>query len=487
MKNFGYARDNISLLCKTLFLTKLHDRDLWGVWVMLHPKAPVGALDEAAAANPSSGGTSKSVRPKSSSEAPLEVDQVRHLLALLSEGEDREKVDKLVDRVDANRSGDIEFEELATLIRAISPANARAKELADVQVEAHPLLEQVQAIADGACLNVMHATQEQLEGASTRASKLGAAVKRLEGAHTVGVGEANGGLIKATGAIDKATFRLLHEVADAQLEMAAEGEERGSLTAYCSDTYAEALACLAQALRHAASLLEAHGKDTYDAHVALRTIRTIEQAERLQPSNVVDWRMVDVTSTSTAKGKADSGADGGSSNKPATAAKAASKAGGGLFGAAEAEARKAAEGMRQRITTIYSNTGGKRRGGLVGEDDAAAAAARKAQEVAEAEAELAAKAEIVAQRAFKMPTKGALEIEREQMRKTTHAVEAAKARKQMLTRESQAAILADQLRGEHEDAVAYAAHRYVVEQRAKNPRKHREWIVMGDHRTAQGD
>ena len=37
MKNFGYPETSISLLCRTLFLTKLHDRDLWNVWIMFHP------------------------------------------------------------------------------------------------------------------------------------------------------------------------------------------------------------------------------------------------------------------------------------------------------------------------------------------------------------------------------------------------------------------------------------------------------------------
>ena len=75
-----------------------------------------------------------------------------------------------------------------------------------------------------------------------------------------------------------------------------------------------------QALRHAMALLANYSHDSYEAHVALRTVRTVEQVrrdgspppcipvsacrpsspranleqvERLQPARVVDWRMKD--------------------------------------------------------------------------------------------------------------------------------------------------------------------------------------------------
>ena len=93
MRNFGYAREAISLLCRTLFLTKLHDRDLWAVWVMLHPTPPQRPAAGGAAAGapppppPGAGDDDEGAaaggggRPKWSTEAPLDVTQVRHLLA----------------------------------------------------------------------------------------------------------------------------------------------------------------------------------------------------------------------------------------------------------------------------------------------------------------------------------------------------------------------------------------------------------------------
>merc|ERR1719271_262259 len=114
-------------------------------------------------------------------ESPLEVSQVRHLLALLSESGSRELIEQFVDKVDANRSGDIEFEELVTLIRAVNPQLMRMRELSDVELEAHPLLDQVQLIADGATLDLMDAHPDQLEGAARRAAMLATVIRRLDG------------------------------------------------------------------------------------------------------------------------------------------------------------------------------------------------------------------------------------------------------------------------------------------------------------------
>ena len=153
MKNFGYSRQSITSLCKTLFLTKLHDRDLWTIWTMLHPQESQGGLGAALSAvglsqqqndhQPSQTKVTKGGSQLSGMEAPLDVSKVRHLLALLSETNAREGLDSLVQRIDANQSGDVEFEELATLIRAVNPQLARPKDLSEVEFEAHPLLEQV--------------------------------------------------------------------------------------------------------------------------------------------------------------------------------------------------------------------------------------------------------------------------------------------------------------------------------------------------------
>ena len=75
--------------------------------------------------------------------------QVRHLLALLIEEHQTDDVNNLIQRVDANHSGDIEFEELATLLRAIDPKQARNKRIEDIEIQLHPLLEQVRISEDG--------------------------------------------------------------------------------------------------------------------------------------------------------------------------------------------------------------------------------------------------------------------------------------------------------------------------------------------------
>ena len=273
MRNFGYTPSMISNLCKTLFLTKLHDKDLWHIWVLLHP-APAGAVDT------SHGAALRQM------EHPLEVKQVRHLLALLSEANKRDDVDKMLQKVDANGSGDIEFEELATLIRAVNPQLAKQRDLTDVAVEAHPLLEQIQHMYEKALLGIMYMTCEQLSAAAKRADKLRVIVRRLDGS-AEDVAAAVGG----TGTVDRTTLMMLNEVAAEQLATARLGEERGSLQAYCTDAFAEALARYSQALLHASTMLETCGYGTYESHVALRTVRTIEQAERLDPQRRVEWRM----------------------------------------------------------------------------------------------------------------------------------------------------------------------------------------------------
>ena len=49
---------------------------------------------------------------------------------------------------------------------------------------------------------------------------------------------------------------------------------------------------LAQALDHAVHLLEAYEFGAYEVHVAMRTLRAIEEIESMQPSRKVQWKMV---------------------------------------------------------------------------------------------------------------------------------------------------------------------------------------------------
>ena len=91
--------------------------------------------------------------------------QVRHLLALLIEGHQAEDVNDLIEKVDANHNGEIEFEELATLLRAIDPKLypklSRNKRIEDIDIQPHPLLEQVRTavdcLEDGRWLRLMSA------------------------------------------------------------------------------------------------------------------------------------------------------------------------------------------------------------------------------------------------------------------------------------------------------------------------------------------
>ena len=123
MTNFGYSHEAVLLVVRVLFLTKMHDKDLWDVWRLLH-------------------------RGGVPAEAPLDVVQVRHLLGLLSEGNQVEDVNNLIAKVDENHNGELEFEELATLLRAIDPKLARNKLVEDIDIQPHPLLEQVRMAVD---------------------------------------------------------------------------------------------------------------------------------------------------------------------------------------------------------------------------------------------------------------------------------------------------------------------------------------------------
>ena len=46
-----------------------------------------------------------------------------------------------------------------------------------------------------------------------------------------------------------------------------------------------------QALASAVALLEVHAFDSYEAHVALRTVRTVDATERVLPSARIDWAL----------------------------------------------------------------------------------------------------------------------------------------------------------------------------------------------------
>lgn len=280
MQNFGYSKEAISLLAKALFLTKLHDKDLWAVWRLLHPK----------------GGT----------EAPLEVQQVRHLLALLSEDRDADQVGRLLDKVDANRSGDFEFEELATLLRAINPQLPRPKDIEDVDLEPHPLIEQVQAILEHDVTAILTTSAAQIERRARRAEQLAKITSELDTMYGAGASESAGKGGKSSQGRDgidgsgagtvspearRQALAMMHEVAAEQMAAAEESELRGTLECYCDDAHAHCLAMLAQALRHAADLLDGSERESYEVHVALRTVRTVEQAERLHPSKAIEWRM----------------------------------------------------------------------------------------------------------------------------------------------------------------------------------------------------
>ena len=89
--------------------------------------------------------------------------QVRHLLALLIEGHQAEDVNNLIEKVDANHNGEIEFEELATLLRAIDPKLSRNTDRG-IDIQPHPLLEQVRmavdCLEDGRWLRLMSAADD---------------------------------------------------------------------------------------------------------------------------------------------------------------------------------------------------------------------------------------------------------------------------------------------------------------------------------------
>ena len=181
-----------------------------------------------------------------------------------------------------------------------------------MSAEILPRLEQVYAILEKDLMRVLESSTDQHERRARRADKLSEILAELEEAYGVGDkakhflqgnraqrggssggggGAGGGGGRTMASEVWRRTLAKIHEVAAEQLAAASEGERRGSLEVYCDDAHAHCLAMLAQALEHAGELLSAHDRDTYEVHVALRTIRTIEQCERLQPARPIEWRM----------------------------------------------------------------------------------------------------------------------------------------------------------------------------------------------------
>ena len=306
MKNFGYSAEASSVLARRSSSRGSTTRTS-GTFGHAPPdrtaakpaqsSQPAGSGGEAAGG----GGVRKGASVRHGLEVPLPVETVRHLLALLCEtaaANEVHRIDALLEKVDANASGDIEFEELATLVRALSPQMARPIELSEVALHPHPLLEQVNAWFDHAAeVDLMRIDAEDLRSAALRAAKLHTIMKRLEDAtsHAAGeggVGGGGGGFGSSGGrTIDRTTVSLIYEVAQDQMtEAELGGVGSGSLERYTTDERSEMLAVLSQALRHAADLLVAHGADSYEGHVAFRTLRTVEELERWDPTRAVDWR-----------------------------------------------------------------------------------------------------------------------------------------------------------------------------------------------------
>ena len=206
---------------------------------------------------------------------------MQHLLSILAEQRDVDQMSLLIDKVDENGSGDIEFEELATLLRAASPQLARPREVDSVKIEAHPLIEQMSEIASSHTWSLMSSHPAQLRDAAARAKKLAVISSRLSGPVAERVDDAIGW---------RRTLSMITEVGRELMVAAAEGERRGSLTEHCDDSRAHALAQMAQAMHHACAMLAEQPADSYEVHVALRTVRTVEQIERVNASKPVQWR-----------------------------------------------------------------------------------------------------------------------------------------------------------------------------------------------------
>ena len=198
MHNFGYDGAALQLVCRTLFLTRLHNKDLWQLWRFF---------------------------TKGQTEVPLTLGQTRHLLSLLSEGEGPEKLDDLARRADANGNGAFEFDEFAVLLRAINPQAIRPTEVEAVSFESHPLVQQVLSLQASQQLQLMYAEPEQVERQSARSALLAAALKRIEQGATDAAGNPQRW---------KRTLSMLREVSALQQAQSGVATRGGALHEDCA-------------------------------------------------------------------------------------------------------------------------------------------------------------------------------------------------------------------------------------------------------------
>ena len=78
MVNFGYKDSVIKTFVRTLFLSRLHNKDLWQMW---------------------------EVFTKGRTEEPLAFKEIRRLLALFNESADKEQIDFMRDSDDCSADG----------------------------------------------------------------------------------------------------------------------------------------------------------------------------------------------------------------------------------------------------------------------------------------------------------------------------------------------------------------------------------------------
>ena len=148
-------------------------------------------------------------------------------------------------------------------------------------LESHPLLEQVQALQSFE-LQVMYVDGEHARHQAQRSKLLAAALARLEANPRDKIDDP---------ARWKKTLGMLAEVATMQMAAAGRAANaRGSLDEYCLDGHAEAYSQLSQGLAASVRMFENFPYDSYEAHVALRTVRTIDAIERISPLQRVAWK-----------------------------------------------------------------------------------------------------------------------------------------------------------------------------------------------------
>mmetsp|Transcript_40857 Transcript_40857/g.92587 ORF Transcript_40857/g.92587 Transcript_40857/m.92587 type:complete len:396 (-) Transcript_40857:139-1326(-) len=334
MVQFGYSFQTTAEVCRILFLTKLHNSDLWRIWQII-----------------SHGGIGFT---KGDTEAPISTEEAQHWISLVLDTHNAGLIDSLIKRADCNNSGDMEFEELALVLRAINPQLARVHDVADVPTDAHPLIQQVQALAESHEVQIMYAEPQHAAHQAARGELLGRALRML----------------KAAGAVHKSewpsawseTIDLLKQVASMQFEAAGTGASSNRLgEVFLLQSQADSLCRLAQALLHAVEMLETHDHDAYETHVALRTIRTVGEIEQVLPSRRVAWKMGGTEIVSRGAESASHGAEIASRDDGAASPSDAAHAAG--EGSMPSE-RKAGRDVRTRMAAKggrRGSTGGRRR------------------------------------------------------------------------------------------------------------------------------